>query len=225
MNKRKKFFGTISVRWVGSFLVTFLSTVLGVYYGFLLSENKALHERSTQRNIALKNIISEFESNQHELKQTLNSMDKWRQVKTMLEGAEDTSMYQYIAVENYLLLKNPQLFEIYDTILTNGKSIFRGGMNHYFETPDFSFVAYETSKSLNVFSELGFACLYGIEHIYNAQKSMVNESDKLIEALQDRDFDKVDMVVNVSLQLGGQLSNKYEEVLGSMDSCTFSGGV
>ncbi len=213
-------FKRIKQEWFITFVITFLSTVLGVYYGFVLNEQRIEKELEDQKNVVINNIKLEIDNNEADLIETVESIESWVELRNSFNAANVDENDYFIAKEVYESKFNgEENFIIKDTLRENDGIYYRGHLNFQLIIPNFSLISYETAKYKNVLNELSFDCLYEIESTYVKQKSISNQMSELIRALQERDYVKVQNIMVISLQLGNDLKEKYAEMETLLDEC------
>jgi len=215
-----RLFKTIKQEWFITFVVTFLSTVLGVYYGFVLNERRIEKEVEDQKQIVINNIKQEIDNNEVDLIETVESIESWIEMRSSFKVVDLDKNTFSISKEKYKSNNiDEEKFRIIDTLKKADGLYYRGHINFQLVLPNFSLIAYETAKYKNVLNELSFDCLYEIESTYVKQKSVSNQMSELIIALQERDFSKVQNIMAISLQLGRDLKEKYADMEQYLNNC------
>lgn len=207
------------LKWLTPYLLTFFSTVLGVYLGFWISEKQNILYKQQQKELALENILNEFNNNKKELQASLESFSLWKKSRDRLIYNKKSKNYgllrsQYL--EDTSILK---VFTIEDTVVLEVDTIYIGQPYLNFDLSDFSAIAYETSKSIQILSEFDFDCLYNIESIYNNQVAIQDENRNLLQAIYSKDLEKIELIVDVSIQFYELLLTKYQQIPQLTENC------
>lgn len=184
------------------------------------NESKKINQTKT---IAIKNIVEEIRSNQKELNTALNNYETILSAYTEYKGLYKQSTTELIASPfqmRELQSKHPNFFIINDSISINDDNFnYIGTTKVEMELPLLTDIAWKTTVSTNISSELSFECMYQLENVYNLQAKVMEEVNKASNSLKKETIDELIRSLKFSTQLGTQLQKEYIKTERKVKNC------
>ena len=203
----------------GELLLLFVGINLAIWFNDWNSAKKT----NEDKKVAISKITEEIENNKLELDIVLENshqvLNAFKEFKNIYDG--DTSVV-IANPKQFELLRNryPGFFTIKDsTALDDGLYRYRGSTKIVLEVATLTEIAWKTTTTLNVMNEFNYECLYELESIYNRQRRVQIEINKSADALQNRDFEKLRMILDFLNQIGGQLQDDYDSIKKNIINC------
>ncbi len=218
-NKKKKLL--TKKDWIIA-LLSFAGTMAGVSGAFTLDHIKEKNAIDNNKKVIIKNIQKEISGNLVDLqknisdnKNSLKSLVAIRKVQNH-KGEIQTTPALLRALNN----THPQIFIAKDSVLVaNNTFKYSGQYSIYLEILSLSNIAWETTKSINILSEIEFDCLYNLEALYNLQLVAVEKSESMIPSLQQGNFKELIASIQILLQYENELLQLYEQLDIHYDKC------
>jgi hypothetical protein len=203
----------------GELLLLFVGINLAIWFNDWNSAKKT----NEDKKVAISKITEEIENNKLELDIVLENshqvLNAFNDFKNIYDG--DTSVI-IANPKEFELLRNkyPGFFMTKDSIaLDDGLYHYRGGTRIVLEITTLTEIAWKTTTTLNVMNEFNYECLYELESIYNRQRRVQIEINKSADALQNRDFEKLKMILDFLNQIGGPLQDDYNSIKKNIINC------
>ncbi len=211
-----------SMNWkyiVGEVLLIFLGITMAIWFDNWNSQQK-IDQRKEE---AVVKIREEIEQNLAEL---TDARDKNSDIAPAImafrglvspgyKGTVTTPEKMHAYLNSF-----PGFFTLKDSVYKReGLYGYEGETFINLELAALSDIAWETTKELDIANDLGFECLYDLETMYNVQQLVQVEIDKSSEALQNQEIDRMLRILEFMRQLGAQLEQSYQAMLGNMDVC------
>ncbi len=203
----------------GELLLLFVGINLAIWFNDWNSSKKI----NEGKKVAISKITEEIENNKLELDIVLKNSHEVLQAFKDFKNIYDGDTSAVIAnPKQFQLLRNryPGFFRIKDSIaLDDGLYRYRGSTKIVLEVATLTEIAWKTTTTLNVINEFNYECLYELESIYNLQRRVQIEINKSGDALQNREFDKLKMILNFLNQTGDELQKDYNSVKKNIINC------
>ncbi|GAB4517652.1 MAG: hypothetical protein Tsb004_27960 [Allomuricauda sp.] len=213
-------FSAFKKGWVIELLVTALSTIFGVYYGFLLTDRREEREINEKKQLVVKNILEEVANNKKDIEHTIKSFQVWLDFETILQKLDGQEYGYQISKDTYDKDSiHRALFWVGDSIEIEDQLWYQGNLGYRFEITNFSFIAYETAKMADVLNELDFQCLYDIESAYQKQRQVSQQMETLVGLMQQTDANKMRTHLKLSMQFCKGLMDQYAVVQSLNSNC------
>ncbi|MEM7484473.1 MAG: hypothetical protein AAF348_04630 [Bacteroidota bacterium] len=217
-----RFFKVKTINWKYIFGEIFLIFV-GINLAIWFNDWNSSKSIKSNKKIALNKIEGEIKNN---LEQLLNNREHNQKIASFLKEVkeirekESGKLFGTPDFMQNFEKKYKDIIEITDsTRIENGIYAYEGDSFVSLEIAEPNRIAWETSKSSGIFQEFGYECLYGLEGIYNSQKTLQNEIDKAVEALRNESMDELRRILGFLDQLEVQLEADYREMLEGLDNC------
>ncbi|UTW67714.1 hypothetical protein KFE94_06275 [bacterium SCSIO 12643] len=200
-------------------LLLFIGINLAIWFNNW-NESKKINQKKT---IAIKNIVEEIGSNKKELNTALHNYETILKAYTEYKGLYNQNTTELITTPvkmKELQSKHPNFFIINDSISIDEYSFrYLGTTKVEMELPLLTDIAWKTTVSTNISSELSFECMYQLENVYNLQAKVVEEVSKASNSLKKETIDELIRILKFSTQLGTQLQKEYNETERKILNC------
>lgn len=204
---------------IGELLLLFIGINLAIWFN---NWNTSIKTAKT-KEIAINKIIDEIKNNQLEVETVLNNSNKilnaYKAFKKHYSG--NTSMVKATPLElNALVHRFPVFFTVKDsTLVDDGIYLYEGVSHINLEIPTLTEIAWKTTTTLNISTELNYDCLYELESVYNLQRRVQTEIDKSADALQRGNLEELMTILNFLKQLGNDLKQDYITLKKNIKNC------
>ncbi len=217
-----RLFKSSTVNWkyiVGEILLIFFGISLAIWFNNWNASNTI----NANKRIAIDKIKDEIQNNLEELH---SAREVNLKIPKAIEAYEEIVSKSYgQAVSSISKMKNfqknfPDFFIIKDSVRIND-SLYRylGSTKIKLELTALSQIAWETSRNMGITNEFGYECLYSLENMYNIQGLVQNEMNKVAEALQNQEIERLKRILGTVNQLDVQLEEDYNLMLKNIADC------
>ena len=196
-------------------MLIFLGITLAVWFN---NWNTASRIKTDKEN-AIMRIKEEI---QHNAEQLVSAQQDNQPLRLALQdyfGASEAPVLLPSRMEE-LQRKHPGFAQVNDsTVAEDGRYHYDIHAQINIQFPELTQIAWETTQTIGVAKEFDYDCLYEIEKAYNLQRSFLREMEKVAEAMQQQDVQRMATTLSFSNDYGATLENYYQNVLNQIDNC------
>nr|WP_299345028.1 hypothetical protein [Allomuricauda sp.] len=204
---------------LGEILLIFVGINLAIWF----NDWNASKKTDSDKKIAIEKIEEEIRNNLDELLTARENNNKLAEaLVTYKESRTETSKGMVATMPEMIEFqdKYPGFFTISDTLeLSEGKYDFDGDVFLNLELAELSKIAWETSKTTAIVNEFDYECLFDLEGTYNLQALVANEMSKAASALQNREIDQLQRILDFIRQVDLSLEADYKRSLEEINNC------
>lgn len=205
---------------IGEILLIFFTITLAIWFNNWNESRKI----ATSKKIAMAKVIEEMDSNSKELAGAMVVFDNVYNAYMAFNRIYDGNTSEILARPrdlHALQSKYPGFYQVRDSVLTKEKMYrYNGTTMVELELPVLTEIAWQTTLSTNISSELDFECMYNLESVYNSQRRVQNEINKAADALQKGAIKDLMRILQFLNQLGPQLQDNFSEVKEKLKDCS-----